>query len=78
MLKLNKPKPEHRSFRCPKLLDNMIVDIQQLLNCDYTEALVHILLDWEKFRYLMEKERLLKLHSLRLDIIQHELNIKKQ
>jgi hypothetical protein len=56
----------------------MIVRIQQLRNCDYTEALVWILWDWEKFRFVLEEERLLKLHSLRFEVIQHELDLKKQ
>lgn len=77
-MKLNKPKPEHRNFRCPKRLDDMIVLIQQLRSCDFTEALVWILTDWEKFRLEAELKRLRGIHEDRLYLIQHELDIKKQ
>jgi hypothetical protein len=80
-MKSNKPpKPEHRNLRIPKSLDDMIVDIQQLLhrNNSYTEALLWILIDWEKYRYLEEKKRLLELHAIQYQVLQNELERKKQ
>jgi hypothetical protein len=74
-----KVKPIHRNVRIPQRLDEMIVDIQQLLNSDsYTEALLWVLLDWEKFRYLSEKQRLLKLQDIRFNVLQHELGLRKE
>lgn len=73
------PKPEHRNVRIPKRLDEIIVDIQQLLNSNsYTEALIYVLTDWEKFRYLEEKKRLLELHGIQFKVLQHELELKKE
>ena len=79
-MKSNKPpKPEHRNLRIPKRLDDMIVDVQQLLNSNsYTEALLWILIDWEKYRYLEEKKRLLELHAVQYQVLQHELERKKR
>jgi len=52
----------------------MILDMQSLLGGEatYTDALLSILFDWEKFRYLSEKERLLRLSQLRYHLIKQE------
>jgi len=52
----------------------MIVDMQRLLGgeANYTDAFIAILVDWEKFRYLEEKKRLLELAKLRYQLIKQE------
>lgn len=67
-----KSKKRFRGVRVPARLDEMIIDIQRLLSTDYTGALKWILVDWEKFRYLTEKERLLRLAKLRFQLIKQE------
>lgn len=41
---------------------------------DYTEALMYILVDWEKTRYLVEQRRLLELAEIRFALLQHVNN----
>ena len=51
-------------------MEEMIKDIQSYLgDSDFTAALIHILLDWEKMRYLPEKRRLMELAQLRFHIL---------
>jgi len=70
----SKTKKKWRGIRIPARLDEMIIDMQRLLGgeANYTDALISILFDWEKFRYLKEKERLLKLAELRYQLIKQE------
>lgn len=70
----SKSKKVWRGFRIPVRLDEMIVDMQRLLGgeANYTDALIAILVDWEKFRYLEEKKRLLELAKLRYQLIKQE------
>jgi len=70
----SKSKKVWRGIRIPARLDEMIIDMKQLLGAEanYTDALISILFDWEKFRYLEEKKRLLKLAELRYQLIKQE------
>ena len=74
MLKIlkSKNKSTWHGIRVPARLEEMIIDMQRLLSANYTEALMIILMDWEKFRYLEEKERLLKLAKLRFQLLREE------
>lgn len=67
-------KTEYRALRIPIRLDEMILDMKALLGGEatYTDAVIAILFDWEKFRYLAEKKRLLKLAELRYHLIKQE------
>ena len=56
----------------------MIEDIMVLMNTvDFTEALMSILGDWEKTRYLIEKSRLLELAKIRFAILEN-INSKQE
>ena len=68
----SKSKSTWHGVRVPARLEEMIIDMQRLLSANYTEALMIILMDWEKFRYLDEKERLLKLAKLRFQLLREE------
>ena len=70
----SKIKKVWRGIRIPARLDEMIVDMQRLLGgeANYTDAFIAILVDWEKFRYLEEKKRLLELAKLRYQLIKQE------
>jgi len=72
MILKSKNKSTWHGVRIPARVEEMIVDMQRLLSANYTEALMAILVDWEKFRYLEEKERLLKLAKLRFQLIREE------
>lgn len=74
MLKIlkSKSKSTWHGIRVPARLEEMIIDMQRLLSANYTEALMIILMDWEKFRYLEEKKRLLKLAKLRFQLLREE------
>ena len=69
-----KSKTKWRGIRIPVRLDEMILDMRTLLGgeASYTDAILAILFDWEKFRYLEEKKRLLKLAELRYHLIKQE------
>lgn len=70
----SKTKKVWRGIRIPARLDEMIIDMQRLLGreANYTDAVIAILVDWEKFRYLPEKKRLLELAKLRYQLIKQE------
>ena len=72
MILKSKSKSTWHGIRVPARLEEMIIDMQRLLSANYTEALMIILMDWEKFRYLEEKERLLKLAKLRFQLLREE------
>lgn len=72
MILKSKSKSTWHGIRVPARLEEMIIDMQRLLSANYTEALMVILMDWEKFRYLEEKERLLKLAKLRFQLLREE------
>jgi len=72
MILKSKNRKIWRGIRIPVRIDEMIIDIQRLLSTDYTGALISILVDWEKFRYLPEKKRLLELAKLRYQLIKQE------
>jgi hypothetical protein len=62
-----------RTIRFPERIDEMISDIQNLLRIgSFSEALIYVLSDWEKFRYLSEKERLLELARIRFVVLSNE------
>lgn len=70
MLRLTTTK---RTIRFPERIDEMISDIQNLLRIgSFSEALIYVLSDWEKFRYLSEKERLLELARIRFVVLSNE------
>jgi len=52
----------------------MIEDLKLLLGEDFTFSLEWILADWEKHRYLTEKERLLRLAAIRYEVFKREAN----
>ena len=58
--------------RIKKRLHEMIEDLMMLLGGDFTCALEWILEDWEKNRYLVEKERILNLSRLRYVLLEKE------
>jgi hypothetical protein len=62
-------KSQFHGVRVPARLEDMIQEIQGLLSCDYSTALFYILEDWEKFRYLPEKQRLMELAKLKFHIL---------
>lgn len=63
-----------KSIRFPARIIDMVYDMQSLLgdgNTDFTEALMYILIDWEKNRYYQEKLRLLELSKIRFAILEN-------
>lgn len=71
-------KKVHHSIRFPARINDMVEDIMILHNItDFTEALMDILIDWEKNRYLTEKNRLLELAKIRFAILEN-LNPKRE
>lgn len=69
---MKKPKKVYINARIPKLLHEMIEDLMMLLGSDFTTALEWALEDWNKTRYLAEKERLLQLAKIKYVILEHE------
>ena len=68
----------HRNIRFPARINEMVEDMMVLLNItDFTEALMYILIDWEKNRYLIEKSRLLELAKIRFAILEN-INPKRE
>lgn len=55
-------------------LHGMIEDLKLLLGEDFTFSLEWILTDWEKNRYLIEKERLLRLAAIRYEVFKRQAN----
>lgn len=61
-----------RSIRFPARLNAIVEEMQSLMNSDeFTEALIYILIDWEKTRYLIEKRRLMEQAELRFALLQN-------
>lgn len=67
---MNSKKTKFHAVRMPSRLDEMIYDIMNILETnEWTEALTHILIDWEKMRYVQEKKRLMELLQLKYSVI---------
>jgi len=71
-----KRKKIYFNVRIAPRLHAMIEDLEILLGEDFTFALEWILIDWEKNRYLIEKERLLRLEAIRYEVFKREANRK--
>jgi len=69
-----KRKKEYLNARIAPRLHAMIEDLKLLLGEDFTFSLEWILADWEKHRYLTEKERLLRLAAIRYEVFKREAN----
>lgn len=67
-----KRKKIYFNVRIAPRLHAMIEDLEILLGEDFTFALEWILIDWEKHRYLSEKERLLRLAAIRYEVFKQE------
>lgn len=74
------PKPRHRNLRIPPRLDDMVISIQQTLSspATYTEALIHILIAYEKKLYLDEMQYIIKEREAQYTLIQNYKEVKKQ
>lgn len=68
-----KHKKIYINARIAPRLHSMIEDLKLLLGEDFTFALEWILMDWEKTRYLNEKERLLRLATIRYEVFKREI-----
>jgi len=71
-----KRKKIYLNARIAPRLHSMLMDLELLLGEDFTFALEWILADWEKHRYLIEKERLLRLAAIRYEVFKHEAKSK--